>query len=804
MIQDIRSSIRSLRRSPGFALIAVLTLALGIGANSAIFSVVNGVLLQPLPYPESDRLVRVYSLYEGDRWTASPSDWVDWRRESRTLQDVGGHYRTTATLSGAGPAQRVSGAMVTHNLLSVLGVSPALGRSFGPEDALPGQDRVAIIGHRLWQDRFGGDPDIVGRTVVIGGASHVIVGVMPVGFEYPEDAELWRPLAFTEEDLADQRGAHYLSLVGRLQPDRRIEDASTEIQTLAARIEEAYPETSTGWSATVVGLRESIVGDVRPALLLLLGAVGLVLLIACANVANLVLVKALERDRELAVRAALGASRYRLLRGLLVESLVLATLGGAAGLLLAQWGTDVLKLLGPEDIPRLGAVGIDGTVLAFTGGTAIFTAILFGLLPGLRAAFDRRLRERLTEGGRGLSAQLGTRRARSALVVGEIALAVMLVTGALLLIKSFVRLNQVDPGFRHERLLTLSVSLPDARYPEPAQAREYFRELTGRVEALPGVVAADAVFGLPLSGFFYSMSIHEVDGQRPPRNEEPSVQLRIVTPGYFHNMGIPLVEGREFLESDRADAPLVAMVNESAARLLWEGADPLGRSFSLGTHLGLGGPRVGGTVVGIVRDFKHFDLDEAAPPEAYFVHSQFPVEDMSLAVRTTVPPASLAGPVTDVVREMDPEVPPYSVLTMEQRLRESIAQPRFYMLLLAIFAGTALALAAVGIYGVIAHTVTQRTRELGIRIALGARQREVLRMVLAHGLALGATGVVIGTLIALATTRTLAGLLFEVAPTDLATFIAVPAFLLAVTLVACWLPARRATRIDPVEALRAE
>jgi len=804
ILNDLRHSARSLWKSPGFTAIAIVTLALGIGANTAIFSAVNAVLLRPLPFDDPDQLVRVYSLYEGSLWTASPPDFVDWQRANRSFARMAAGHPNAVTLTGDGVADRVEGARVTADLFPLLGVSPRYGRALSEEDEVVGEDKVVVLGHGLWQRRYGGDREVIGRTVTLDGEGYTVVGIMPPNFAYPWHAELWMPLAFSEEELTTQRGAHYLTVFARLNSGATVESASADVDAIAARLEEQYAETNEGWTATVMGLAESMVGDVRPALLILLGAVGLVLLIACANVANLLMVRVFGRDRELAIRAALGAGRLRLLGGLLLESVLLAAVGGLAGLGLAIWGTDLLAAIQPGNIPRLENLSIDGNVLLFTAAVSLLTGLLFGLVPGLQSSLDARLAERLKEGGRGASSERGARRTRNALVVAEVGLAVMLVVGAALLLKSFVQLQRVDPGFDTAGLLTFDVSLPDARYPEPRQARQFYQDLLARIEDIPGVESADAVFGLPLSGFFYSMSVEFRDGVEIPQGEEPSVQLRVVTPGYFRTMGIELTSGRAFTPADRPGVPDVAMVNESAARLLWPGEEALGRSFRVGTRLGLDGNRVGGEVVGVVEDFKHFGPDAEPRPEAYVVHSQFPEEGLSVVVKASVPPGSIVDPIRDRLAAIDPQLPMFRVQTMEQLASRAVAQPRFYLLLLAVFAATALILAAIGIYGVMAHAVAQRTREIGIRMALGAGRLEVMRMVLKRGLVLGIAGTAVGVMAALAASRLLAGLLYQVQPTDIGTFVSVPALLLAVALVSCYLPARRATHIDPMRAIRYE
>ncbi|MGD8867837.1 MAG: ABC transporter permease [Gemmatimonadales bacterium] len=804
LLNDLRYSVRSLWKSPGFTAVAVITLALGIGANTAIFSAVNAVLLRPLPFEHPDRLVRVYSLHEGDLWSASPPDYMDWKSMNTSFELMAAGHPQSMTFTGADGAERIQGGRVTADLFPLLGVAPQLGRAFDSEDEVVGHDRVVILGYGLWQRRFGADRSIVGRTITLDGEGYAVVGVMPAGFQYFWDGEFWTPLAFSEEELTTQRGAHYLTVQARLRPDATIEGAASEMRSIAALLAERYPEVDGGWTATTVGLADSVVGDVRPALLILLGAVGLVLLIACVNVANLLLARAFGRDRELAIRAALGAGRLRLLRGLLVESLLLAVLGAAAGLVLATWSADLLATIQPANIPRLEDMRIDGIVLLFTAGIALLTAVLFGLFPGVRASLDARLGDRLKEGGRGASAERGTRRTRNGLVVAEVGLAVVLVVGAGLLLKSFVRLQEVDPGFETSDILTFNLSLPEARYVEPRQARDFYQDLLARIETVPGVESADAVFGLPFSGFFYSISVEYIDGLQVPDGEEPSVQVRVVTPGYFRAMGIDLLAGRDFTGADREGTPDVVVINQSAARRLWSDGNALGHTFRIGTRLGLGGSRLGGEVIGVVEDIKHFGPSAEPRPEMYVAHSQFPEPGMTVVVKASVPPTTLVNPIRERLAAIDPEVPMFSVRTMDELASRSVAQPRFYLLLLAAFAATALLLAAVGIYGLLAHSVAQRTREMGIRMALGADRGEVMRMVLKQGLVLAATGTAIGIVAAMASSQLLASLLYQVRPNDASILVSVPLLLLGVALASCYLPARRATRIDPMRAITYE
>lgn len=804
LLYDLRHATRALLRAPGFTVVAVLTLALGVGANTAIFSVVNGVLLKPLPFPEPDRIVRVLEGSPGAWGTTSPPNFMDWRGEGDVFQEMAAYVRTAAALTDAGDAERIPGAVATAGFFPLLGTPPMLGRTLTDADA--GQERVVVLSHALWQRRCGADDDIVGSTVRLDGRDFAVIGVMPPGFEYPAGAELWLPLAFSEEDLATQRGAHYLDVLARLAPGVTVRDASSRMATVAGVLEARWPDTNTGASARVVELREALVGEVRPALLILLGAVGFVLLIACANVASLLLARTAARRRELAVRTALGAPRWRLVRHVLTESMLLGLGGGAAGLLLAELARRGLLAFPLPGVPRLEQVELDGAVLLFTGAASILTAVLFGALPAVKAGRASALTPALKAGGAAAGADRGGGRLRGALVVAQMALAVLLLAGAGLLLKSFIRLQSVDPGFNPRGVLTFEMALPAARYPDPAEARAFFSELEERITGLPGVESVGGVFGLPLTGFNYTISVEELDGR--PAYDEPAetryTQVRIVTPDYFRTMQIPLRGGRVLEDTDRAGTLPAVVVNESAAELLWPGGDALGHTFELGTTLGLGGPRVGGTVVGIVSDIRHTGLGEEPRPEIYAAHRQFPVDFMSMAVRSTVPPQSLIAPIREQVRQMDQGVPLDDVRTMQERVSDSVAQPRFYMLSLAVFAGAALLLAAIGVYGVLAYAVRQRVSEIGIRRALGAGTADVMRLVIRKAVALAGGGLIVGLLAACVLTRLLAGLLYRVSATDPATFGGVAILLAAVALLASWLPARRAAAVDPMTALREE
>jgi putative ABC transport system permease protein len=807
-MNDLRYALRALRTNPGFTLVAVLTLALGIGANTTIFSVVNGVLLRPLPYRAPERLVQVFESRSGARGTVSPPDYVDWREQSDVFDGLATLNTSSsfALSSGTGPAEQINAASVTPNFFSMLGVRPALGRDFVPAEGVAGQAQVALLGYGLWRRRFGGDAAILGSAVQLDGQSYQVVGVMPAGQEYPREAEIWVPLAFTERDLATQRGAHYLDVIGRLRPGATLEAAQSQMTTIAGRLAEVYPGTNRDAGAAVVPLRESMVGSVGPALKVLLGAVGLVLLIACTNVANLALARARRRERELSVRLALGAGRWRLVRGVLAESLLLSLAGGGVGVAVAAWGVPLLRALQPGNIPRLDEVRLDATVLAFALGVSLLSAVLFGLLPSLQLSSRAGLRESLSGEGRTLTAHRRARRARNGLVVAEMTLAVVLLAGAALLMRSFVSLVRVDPGFAPDRVFSFSLSLPDGRYGTPERAEAFYAELLDRLRAVPGVTSAGAVFGLPLSGFRFGISTSELDGTRLSDEEQDrlSTQVRIVTPDYFRTLGVAVVQGRSFTDADRHGAPPAIIVNEAAARLIWPDADPLGHRLTIGTSFGLGRGRVGGEVVGVVRNTRDFGLEAESRPMAFLPHRQVPVGFMSVVLRTAGEPGALSRAVSAQVAALDPEVPLFDVRTMDERLAGAVARPRFYLLLLGAFALVALALAAVGIYGVMSYTVGERRREIGVRVAMGARPGEVQALVVRQGMSVAAIGVTLGLAGSLAAARLLRSLLFGIGPADLPAFAAAVALLSAVAVLACYVPARRAARVDPMVALRYE
>ena len=805
LLLDVRYALRALRRQPGFAAVAILTLALGIGATTTVFSVVYGVLLRPLPFADADRLVRVYADREGVPWTASPPDFVDWRAQATSFEDLTAITPLSFAITGEGPAQQHGAAMATAAFFSVLGVAPALGAGFTEVHEVPGQDRVVLLGDALWRTQYGADPEVVGRTIRLDGGEYQVIGVMPAGFAEPATAELWVPLAFTADDLATQRGAHYLRVYGRLRPGVTVDRADREMREIAARLDAAYPTANPGWRAQVTSLRDSVVGDARRPLYALLGAVGLVLLMTCVNVASLLLSRAVARDHEIAIRVALGVNRLRLVRGVLAESLVLALAGGALGVALATWGVEALTRLAPTNLPRVEQVGVNPLILAFALAVSGLTGVVFGAAPSLQLLRRREDAGALAAGARGGTAGRVAQRWRQALVTAQVALAVTLVAGAGLLMKSLGRILATDPGFRPEGVLTFNLSLPDDGY-EPARVDAFAHNVEERLRSLPGVSDVGLVFGLPLTSSF-SITVSSLDGRPLPADEQERLggqQLRFATPGYFRAIGMTLLRGRGFSEADRAGASPVAVINETAARAIFGGEDPIGRHLSFGTRMGLGGDRVNGEIVGVVRDVRDVALREPARGHVYFAHAQWPVGFLQPVVRTTGDPLALAEAARRAVAEVDPNVPVYQVRTVAQLLETSTARDRFLTLVLGVFALTALALAAVGIYGVVSHAVSQRIRELGIRLALGARTTDILRLVVRQGALLAGAGAGIGLVGTLFATRALRGLLHEVTPTDPPTLIAGTFVLVVVALAASYLPARRAARVNPVEALRHE
>ena len=807
---DVRYAARFLQKRPGFTLIAVLSLAIGIGANAAIFGAVRAVLLRPLPFPDPDRLVTLATTTHGRpdvrRGASSPPDFTDWRNDIKELESLAAISVDAAALTGDGPAEQVPSANVTGDFFHVLGIAPLFGRTIDREDDPIGSPNVVVLGYGLWQRRFGGRADVIGTTVMLDGRPTRIAGVMPDGFAYPLESQLWLPLRFTADDLETQRGAQYLDVIGRLQKRVGLEAAAEALRRYAQQLAEQYPSTNRDRTVALNSMHDALVGDVRPALLIMLAAVGFVLLIVCVNVANLALTGALGRQRELAVRTALGAGRARLARGLLIESALLAVMGGASGLLVAVWGTRLIAALDAGvDIPLLDQTRVDLPVAVFTVVTSALSALLFGTLPAWQAANRLDIVRGIREDGGSTTGDRNRQRLRSSLIVVEAALSVVLLVGAGLLMRSFLGLTAVDLGFDPARIQTFSLSLPATSYATPAARASRVDALLARIAARPDVAAASAVFGLPLSGFSYSISTSTIDGRRLDDDEQMRrlVQLRVVTPDYFRVMGIPMREGRSFEPADGRGAPPVIVVNLAAARLLWPEHPPIGRNITLGTRLGQGELSAGGTVVGVVGDVHDRGPGVPARATVYLSHPQFPVEYVSVAVKAQGEPTALIEPLRQIVAEQDASLPLFRVRTMEQLARDAVAQPRLFLLLLGIFAMSSVLLAAIGIYGVIAHAVSQRTREIGLRIALGAGRGDVLRLVIGQALMLAVCGLALGFVLGAGAGRLMRGLLFGVEPFDPITFAAAGAGFVVVTLVASATPAIRAARVDPADALRA-
>ncbi len=802
---DARLAARKLLQQRGFALAAVATLALGIGANSAVFSVVNATLIRPLPYGDPSHIVKLYESIRGHEWVASPPDFIDWQSQSHTFSAMGAMYEDQPTLTGHGDPAPLSGAHVTHGFFDAMGVQPALGHPFTKGEETYGQTDAVILGNGVWKRLFGANPGVVGQTVQIDGKSRRIVGVMPAGFAYPDHSELWLPLAFSDSDLITQRGAHYLDVVARLRPGVTVEAAGRDLDALARQLAERYPRTNKDHGASAVTLRESLVGKgSQRALWLMLGAVGLVALIACVNVANLLLARGAARHREFAVRTALGARPRDLIGMALVESLLLALMGGAGAVLVALGAMRALNAIRPWTLTQFAAASVDLRVLVFTFVLSIFTGVLFGLAPAAQAARGSRLHGAMQNGGRGGTMSRAGWRVRGLLVAGELALAMILLAGAGLLIRSFAQLQRVPAGFDTSHVMTFGLSLPDARYPKPEQSQIFYDGMLRELRALPGVTSAAAITGVPLSGFNYSMSTHAIDGQAIPDADQPSTQIRLVTPDYFRTMGIPLVGGRAFTDQDRNGAPGAVMVNQAAAKLLWKGANPIGHTIEIGTSFGLGRGRAGGEVVGVVHDVHDEELQTPPRPIVYLAHAQYPVSYMTLVARTApgVNPTRLVAGVRGALLRLDPDLPLLDATSMDQIVGQSVADPRFAMTLLGSFAALALLLAAIGVYGVMSYVVGQRTREIGVRMALGASGTAVVRETVRMAAPAVLAGVVTGVVGALALGRLMTHLLYEIQPGDALTFTVMSTLLAMIAILSAWMPARRASRVDPVLALR--
>ena len=809
LLQDVRHALRQLRNKPAFTAVAVITLALGIGANTAIFSVVNAVLIRPLPYPNANRLVMIWEkrLPDGEQQNVtSPATFLTWRERGTIFEQTAACHNGTAILTGGATPERLSVQNVSPNLFSMLGVNAAMGRTLlASEDSVDGANDVVVLSFELWQRRFGSNPRIVGSNILLDGKPQTVVGVMPRGFQFfvkhasfgQEQPEVWAPMTFSEKSRAFK--GRYLQAIGLLRPGVSLPQAQSAMTSLAVRLEAEDPESMKNWTVNLVPLRTQFVGAIQPALRVLLGAVGLVLLIACANVGTLLLARSKSRSHEIAIRVALGAKPWQIIRQVLTESLLLAAMGGAAGLLLARWSASALFAIAPKGLIPLEGAQIDLRVLAFTGGIAVLTGLLFGSVPALQAS-GARPNEELKEGGRSPSEGMHARRTRNSFVVAEIALALILLAGSGLLIRSFGRLLAVDPGFQSPRILTARVELPSSKYKDDPKISEFYTQLLERIRQLPGVRSASADAYLPFTGGISGTGV-EVEG-RPhlPDAEQPEVDVAVVEPHFFETLGIPVLSGRSFTDREAREVSHTVVISESMAKKLWPNEDPLGKRVTI--HMK--DLDVPSQVIGVVGDVKHAGLDAEVHATAYWPHPELAYSFMTLVIRTDGNPLALAPAVRQAVWSLDKDQPVVDIRSMEDLLWVSLARARFSTVVLAVFAGMALLLAITGIYGVLSYSVAERTREIGIRVALGAQRTNVLRMVLRQGLVLAGFGIAIGVAAALAATRLLASLLFGVGPNDPLTFASVAGLLLAVALSACYVPARKATKVDPMVALRYE
>ncbi len=793
LLQDLRFGTRMLLKQPGFTVIAIITLALGIGANTAIFSVVNAVLLRPLPFAEPERIVRMYGKFSGGSQAAtSPPDFLDYRAQNQAFEDFAALRNSSYNLSGEGEPERVLGAEVTANFFHALGITLLQGRAFTPEEE-GGQTRIALISEGLWQRRFAADPAIVGKTFPLDGQTHTIVGVVPKEARMLNEIEVWRPLTFDSQQMKARR-FHFLRAFGRLKPGISLAQAQADLDTIAVGLEQQYPASNTSWRLRMVPLRQELLGTVTSALYVLLGAVGLVLLIACANVANLLLAKATARQKEIAIRSALGAGRGRLLKQMLTESFLLSVAGGAAGLLVAVWGAELLVKLTPSSIPRADNIGVDAAVLSFTLLLSLLTGTIFGLLPAWQASKPD-FNEALKDGGKGAAGTRGAK-TRNILVVAEIALALVLLIGAGLLLQSFYRLQNVELGFNPNNVLTMRIVLPEAKYGESGKPGLFFDQVLQRVNAMPGVQAAGTTTQLPLRGG--GDTYFKIEGRPfPGSNQQVTAFDPAVSHDYFRAIGIPFVKGRPFTEAETKEQPKVVIINESFAQTFFREENPLGQRLLIDE-----GNTLTCEIVGVVANSKQFSLASGSPPTIYLPRLE--VGQASLVIRTSGDPMALASAVTSAVRAVDNDQPVSNVQSMERIIASSVAEPRFRTLLLGLFAVLAVGLAGIGIYGVLSYSINQRRHEIGIRMALGAKAGDVMAMVLRQGMFLAVAGLGGGLLIAFALTRLMRDFLFGVSATDPLTFVVVSLVLAFVAFAACYFPARRATKVDPMIALRCE
>ncbi|HKP13610.1 MAG TPA: ABC transporter permease [Blastocatellia bacterium] len=799
--QDLRYGARMLTRNPGFTVVAILALTLGIGATTAIFSVVNSVLLKPLPFPESEQLVYLWETHpQIKEMSISYPNYQDWHAQNEVFDNLGVYRRQSYNLTGSGEPERLTGGMMSADLFAGLRVNPLRGRVFSEDEDKPGATPVVVLSYALWQRRFGGDPNILDQQLTLNDRSYTVIGVMPPDFQFPSRVELWVPVGQSAKDPGwDSRGNHPgLYGIARLKPGATVEQARANMESVAANLEKQYPDSNTGNRIAVTPALEVFVGDVRPALRVLLGVVALVLLIACANVANLLLARSTTRQKEMAIRTAMGASRRRIVRQLLTESVLLSAVGGALGLLLASWGVRLIIAISPNSIPRAKEIGVDNRVLVFAIVVAALTGILFGLVPALQASKPD-LNETLKDAGRGST---GRRHVlRNVLVVAEVMMTVMLLVGAGLMVRSFYRLQQVDPGFNADNLLTFGVTLPPQKYKEAAQQIGFFEQLADRLRTLPNVEAVGISSGLPLGNNGWQTSF-VVDGQPPPEpGRTPLTEAAAASPEYFRALGITLLKGRNFTDADTKDVPRVALVDEEFAKRYFDG-DAIGKRIRPGGN-DPRNPLV--EIVGVVRRVKMEGLKQDSDRvQSYYPFRQLPSTNMRVSVKTVGDPMAIASAAREQVLAIDPNQPIANLDSMQELRAQSIAPERLNLILFACFAAVALVLATVGIYGVMSYSVTQRTHEIGIRMALGAQPRNVLGMVVRQGMLLTAAGLGLGVGGALLATQLMASLLFGVSATDPLTFLAIPLLLAGVALGACFIPARRATKVDPMIALRYE
>jgi putative ABC transport system permease protein len=812
-LQDIRYGVRTLLKTPTFTIVAALVLALGIGANTAIFTVVNTLLLRPLPYPDSSKLVMLYETNPRfqigvDTLPVTAGNFVDWRDQNTVFEHVCSVGAGRWNLTGGGEPERIAGASVSPDFFRLMKIEPILGRTFLEDEDQEGKDKVLVLGQALWLKRFGGDPNIIGKTISIDDESYSVIGIAPEGFQFPrrgevpwftgvtDQTELWRPMPFGKDLITKSRANHQLSVIARLKPELTRERAQAEMSSLATRLEQAYPESNQDIGVKVVSLNEQVVGNLRTAMLVLMGAVALVLLIACANVANLLLARSSARQKEIAIRTALGASRGRIVRQLLVEALLLSATGGVTGSLLSMWATQGLLLVA-GNLPRVREIGIDLTVLGFIAAVVLLTTMLFGLSPALQVSRIN-ISDALKEGS--LTSGGSRFQFRNVMVIAEIALSIVLLVGAGLMIKSLARVLGVDTGFRSKNTLTVQLSLLNSKYPKPAQQINFFDRVSAGVTNLPGVQSVGLISSAPLSGGIYAGGF-SIEGSDAADRDDLVSDRRMIGSEYFSTLGIPIVSGRAFSDRDNQSSEGVAIVSEAWARRYLHGDDPLTKRVKLG---GRDSNRPWLTVVGVAGDVRDSALEQDARPCIYLPYSQFPSSSMTLVVRSASDPMLLVGGIREAVWAIDKDQPVTDVKTLDQYVSAAVSSRRFSAILLGSFAGLALVLASIGVYGVISFAVSKQTRDIGIRVALGAQPADVMKLIIGRGMLLVLAGVAIGTLASLGLTRALASLVFGVSTTDPVIYVGVSVLLTALALVACYLPARRALRVDPLVALRCE